>query len=167
MLAHRVILLVVACCAASCSQKQAGINGIGEWVLLETELRQAPGFCNPEQDITFCSANGTVPLGGQPAEVGLYFRGGELDSKLIEIELAVRRCDAGALRTVLTHELGTPNSQKSNHYFWASKSSFIAGTIPDADGRRCLVSFVAPDDTKRIADLTAEAEAEPTAKSSP
>ena len=170
MLAHRVIfvalvLTLAVCCAASCGRKEAEINGIGQWVLLKTELRQAPGFCNPEQEITFCSANGSVPLGGQRADVNLYFRGGELDSKLIEIELFVRRCDAAALRTVLTQELGTPNTQKNNHYFWRSKSSFIAGTIPDDDGRRCIVSFVAPDDEQRIADLTSEAET--TAKSSP
>ncbi len=159
MLARRVIFAAIAvCCAASCGRKEPGINGIGKWILLETELRQAPGFCNPEQDLTFCSANGSVPLAGQPAQVNLYFRGGELDSKLIEIELSVRRCDAAALRTMLTQELGTPNVQKGNHYFWRSKASFIAGKIPDDDGRRCQVSFVAPDDEKRIADLTAEAE---------
>ena len=89
----------------------------------------------------------------------MYFRGGELDSKLIEIELFVRRCDPAALRTMLTQELGTPNTQKGNHYFWRSKSSFIAGRIPDDDGRRCQLSFVAPDDKQRIADLTAAADA--------
>ena len=167
MLAHRVIVVAAAlavCCTASCGQKEPEINGIGKWVLLETELKQAPGFCNPEENVTFCSANGTVPLAGQPAQVNLYFRGGELDSKLIEIELFVRRCDAAGLRTMLTQELGTPNTQIGNHYFWRSKSSFIAGKIPDDDGRRCQVSFVAPDDKQRIADLTADAET--TAKSS-
>ena len=160
MLAHRVILVaaLAVCCTASCARKEAGINGVGNWVLLETELKQAPGFCNPEENVTFCSANGTVPIGGQPAEVNLYFRGGELDSKLIEIELFVRRCDAAALRTALTQELGTPNTQAGSHYFWRSKSSFIAGRIPDDDGRRCHISFVAPDDQQRIADLTAAAE---------
>jgi len=156
-------LVLALCCTASCSRKEAEINGIGKWVLGKTTLAEAPGFCSPDT-ITFCSANGAVPIGNQVADVNLYFRGGEPDSPLVEIELAVRRCNHQDLVPALIDVLGEPNVRKQNHYIWKSGAAFIAGVIP-AQARRCELSFVSPDDKKRVAELTAAANA--TSPSSP
>jgi len=148
------------CCAVSCSRKKAEINGIGKWVLLETQLREAPGFCNPDE-ISFCSNNGMVPIGDQPADVGLYFQGPEPTAPLVEISLSVRRCDPDKLARALIEVLGEPHVRKNKHYIWRGELAFVVGAIPSS-GRRCEVSFVSTKDQKRVAELTAEAETTPT-----
>ena len=143
-------------CLGGCSRKKPEINGIGSWVLLESQLRQAPGFCNPDE-ITFCSGNGAVPLGGQPADVGLYFRGPEPTSPLIEITLSVRRCKDNKVIDAMVEALGAPNVRKGNHFLWRGKLAVVAAELP-ASGRRCEVSFVTATDKERVAALTAAAQ---------
>jgi len=149
-------IVVIAVSAAGCARKRPAINGIGSWVLLETPLRDAPGFCSPDT-ITFCSGNGSVSLGGQPASVGLYFRGSQPTSPLVEITLTVRRCDPGALARALVDVLGDPSSRVNHHMMWRGKLAFVAAAVP-APQRRCEVSFVTIEDRPRIAELTAQAE---------
>ena len=157
MAAQRWVVIALALvAAAACGRKEPEINGIGKWVLLETQLKDAPGFCNPSE-ITFCSGNGAVPIGDQVANVGLYFRGPEPTSPLVEITLSIRRCQPGPLAAALTEVLGEPSVRKNDHYLWRGKHAFVAGAIP-APGRRCEISFVTPKDDKRVAELTAEAE---------
>jgi len=92
------------------------------------------------------------------ADVGLYFRGPEPKSPLIEITLSVRRCDPGPMIAALTKVLGEPSAHKNDHYYWRGKLAFVSGAIPAA-GRRCEISFVTTQDKERVAELTAEAEA--------
>ena len=140
-----------------CGRKEPEINGIGQWVLLKTQMREAPGFCNPDE-ITFCSSNGAVPIGDQAADVGLYFQGSEPTAPLVEIGLSVRRCDPDKLARALIEVLGEPNVRKHNHYLWRGELALVAGQMPST-GRRCEVSFVTTKDKKRVAELTAAAEA--------
>jgi hypothetical protein len=153
------VLAAALCCAASCGRKAPEINGIGQWALGTTRLREAPGFCSPDA-LTFCSGNGAVPLGEQVADVNLYFRGDTPEAPLVEIELTVRRCDPAPLLAALSKELGEPDVRRDAQFLWRGTASFIAGRIP-AEGRRCEISFVAPDDATRIAELSAPPAAPP------
>ncbi|RMH42049.1 MAG: hypothetical protein D6689_09280 [Deltaproteobacteria bacterium] len=140
---------------AGCSDRRPPVAGVGQWILGKTELREAPGFCNPDA-VTLCSNNGAVAIGDQAASVSLYFAGPDPDAKLVEIELVVRSCDPEPLARALIEKLGPPAVRRPPHLQWRSEGAFVAAQVPESH-RRCLVHFVAPTDRDRIAELTAEA----------
>lgn len=147
------VTLALLVCLAACSRKKAPVGGIGEWKLNETTLGQAPGFCNPDESITMCSHAATIGFGGQSADIHLYFRGSEPDAPLVEISVVVKACDPEAAERTLTDLLGAPVEKRDKRAFWRSSGSFVAAQLP-AEARRCEISFVAPDDADRIAELT-------------
>jgi|GEM_PF-5194814 len=139
---------------AGCGSSSKDYNGIGQWVLLETELAEAEGACTPGE-ITFCSHADSVNLGGQAATVNLYFKGSAPTDKLVEIELAARSCDPTQVANALAGFLGPPDARGDKRLFWQGKRAFVSGKLPGRAGR-CTVNFVTPEDQKRIDELRAE-----------
>lgn len=140
--------------AGGCKSSDGDYNGIGTWVLLETELSEAEGACTPGE-ITFCSHAGSVNLGGKPATVNLYFKGTKPDAKLVEIELQSRACDTTRVANTLAQRLGKPTARADKRLFWEGKRAFVAAALPGR-AARCTVHFVTPQDSKRITELRAE-----------
>ena len=150
----RVAWVVLIAAALSGCRKDNDYNGIGQWVLLNTTLSDAEGACTPGE-ITFCSHADTLNVGGQPASVNLYFRGSEPTAPLVEIELTTRSCDPNGVGSALFEFLGPPQTRRDKRMFWNAKRAYVSAKLPGRAGR-CVVNYVTPEDTKRIAELAAE-----------
>jgi hypothetical protein len=91
--------------------------------------------------------------------VNLYFRGHGDDAPLIEIELEFLRCEPRKIAAAFIGQLGQPKETLGNALYWPGERANLFARLPADDGV-CLVHFVIPDDTKRLAVLRAGAESE-------
>jgi hypothetical protein len=111
--------------------------------------------------MTWCQANPLEPshvvsLGGQNGVVGTLFDGSEPASPLAEIVLEVNGCNVDSLKRWLKSEFGDPSKSTDDRMYWSGKYAFIAAQVP-ASQATCEIYMVDPHDTKRVAELKAEA----------
>lgn len=152
-------LLVLATLAASlplaagCKKERGDIDGIGEYQLGVTTVADG-AVCTPREKYTWCSHNAGVAIGGQAATVDLYFDGHEETSTAVEILLTVSRCQEAPLREALVKELGDPGETVGARAVWRGKKAVVVAQLP-AERGTCEINFLHPDETERIAKLTA------------
>lgn len=158
---HAAVLSVLSVAtlalALTACKKKPDYAGIGPWQLGKTTLKDNQGFCQEDGKLQWCHNQPPLELGGQSAHVDLYFRGEGPQARLVEILLDIRPCDHGQLKAYLDDALGGSEgaNEAGDKVYWKNDHAFIAAKLP-AEPNRCEVSFVEPDDTKRIADLKGE-----------
>ena len=119
-----VILLL----GSSSCKRNREYNGIGGWVLGKTVRSQAGGICEPQAGLVWCGndplSNRTVSLGGQAADIGLYFASNDPKAPLVEIVLDVSACDVHALTRWMKSTFGTPSQSQPSKLFWGGWPQF-------------------------------------------
>jgi hypothetical protein len=156
----------IATAASGCKREEAAIDGIGQYHLNKTQLKDGV-VCRPIEDgLTYCSNNPQLTIAEQLAQVDLYFRGAEETAPLVEILIAVNRCKPQAIEMALNTQLGTAGTQLDNKLFWEGKAAVIVAQLPAPDGV-CEINFVAPKEKERIAQLKGEAAPAGAAKPAP
>jgi hypothetical protein len=156
----RSVSLLLAFTAAvslpSCSKKEGPIDGIGDWHIGKTKVKEGI-VCQPQQgDLTWCSHQPELTIAEHRATVDLYFRGTGEDAVLVEILLAIGQpCNTEALDRWLTSKLGAASGTRGKALVWNSKAATIAALLPAKDGE-CRIHFLDPKDEKRLAELEKE-----------
>src|SRR5262249_53149078 len=101
--------------AAACKAAPDEPSGIGAWDVTHTTRKDATGRCDPT-DLpdgrrgTWCYMQQPLTIGGQPAQVDLYFAGSEPTAPLIELQLKVAACDIDKIETWGRTSFGAPTS---------------------------------------------------------
>ncbi|WP_152629892.1 hypothetical protein [Haliangium ochraceum] len=147
-LALALLVLIPGC------KRAAPIVGIGGFELDKTQLGSLSGRCfQPgEGALMRCPGIAAVSLGGQNAEIELYFPDDSVESTLREIMLVVSNCNVEALDAYLRETLGKPSGTADKRSFWASEHSYVSAALP-GEMRECEVNFVSLQDAERIAEL--------------
>lgn len=154
--ARILVALALAASAASCSKEQGPIDGIGDWHIGKTRVREGT-ICQPQEgDLTWCSHNPEMVIAEHRASVDLYFRGKGEEAVLVEILLAMGQpCNTEALDRWLTNKLGAASGTRGKALVWTGKAATIAALLPAKDGE-CRIHFLDPKDDKRLAQLEKE-----------
>ncbi len=148
-------LVTIAAAAAGCKRAEPEIDGIGQYHLNKTQLKEGV-VCRPIKDgLTYCSNNPQIVIAEQVAQVDLYFRGTEDTAPLVEILVAVNRCKPNQIETALNSQLGAPGKTLEGKLFWEGKAAVIIAQLPASDGV-CEINFVAPTEKDQIAHLKGE-----------
>lgn len=155
-------LLVASFALVGCKRKRE-YNGFGKWVIGKTKYAHAGGHCKPTAGVVWCGddpldKHRSLDLGGQSANVGLYFDHAEPSSELIEIELEIRGCNDQSLRSWMESTFGKPTETQGKKSYWKQRSTYVAATMP-RDDLSCIINMVKADDAKRISQLRGESAA--------
>ena len=157
----KLAALVVALAALACSRPKKEIDGYGLFHLGTSTI--ADGYaCAPSGELTYCSNNPSPPLAGHKTTTDLYFRGAEKSAPLVEILVGVNACRPDDVAADLVETLGEPSESGQTYLLWRQESAIIVARLPVEPGV-CEVSFVAPTERARLAELRGE---EPTEKAS-
>ena len=150
------VAITAAVVLASCSKKAGPIDGIGEWHIGKTKVKEGT-ICQPQKgDLTWCSHQPEMTIAEHRASVDLYFRGQGDDAVLVEILLAMSQpCNTEALDKWLTSKLGTSSGTRGKALIWTTKAATIAALLPAKDGE-CRIHFLDPKDEARLAELEKE-----------
>ena len=141
-----VLGLAVALVVAGCSSGKPDFAGIGPYHVKKLTLAKATGRCEPTdlpdgRKGTWCFGQPALSIGGQRAEVDLYFGGTTPDAKVIEIQLQFRGCRDSELSTWLRTNFGTPADERTARAAWQNANVFVLAELPSAPGR-CIVRFL-------------------------
>ncbi|HTJ42129.1 MAG TPA: hypothetical protein VL463_08535 [Kofleriaceae bacterium] len=141
------------CALAACSSKEAEPSGVANWDVTKTTVKDATGRCD-KTDLpdgrrgTWCFMQPPLSLGGQKADVDLYFGGEGPDAKLIEIQLKLNVCDTEKLDAWARTSFGQPAERKGARAMWKNRYLYA---LVIADGGHCMV---------RVLPLSEEKEAQ-------
>lgn len=154
----RFAALLCALLALGACEKEKQYDGIGSWHISKSKLKDHGGAtCQMDEGgVNWCPTYEKIDLGGQQASLDLYFDGKEDDAPLVEILLAVNRCQASPLGRALRKKLGDPKEDRGAVKVWSQEEAVIVATLPREDGT-CEVSFLGPKQKERIAELKARA----------
>ncbi len=152
----RALAVIAALATTSCSKKEGPIDGIGDWHIGKTKVKEGI-VCQPQQgDLTWCSHQPELTIAEHRATVDLYFRGTGEDSVLVEILLAIGQpCNTEALDRWLTSKLGAASGTRGKALVWTGEKATIAALLPAKDGE-CRIHFLDPKDAARLAQLEKE-----------
>lgn len=149
-------LLAGALCllAMSCSSGEGELVGFGKYKIGKTTPAHGyvMGKCRPEGENTFCFLNRSPSIAGHKTQTDLYFKGHEDDAPLIEISVGVWNCQVGPVSADLQSKLGDPKEVVGKRALWTLKKMTVIALLPK-DEDLCMVHFLDPSDTKRIASL--------------
>ena len=151
--------LVVALAGSSLScTREPEPSGVGPWRFPHTTLADVKdGLCQPTElsdgrKATWCFAQPPVRIGGDTAEVDLYFLGADKAAKLIEIQLKVRGCHEDQLDQWMRTALGPPIEGKPTRSYWKNSFLWAAALMPSEPGR-CIVHFLPLSENAEIARI--------------
>jgi predicted small lipoprotein YifL len=136
-------------------------NGVGPWQFGKTKLAdaEAAGRCLPAGSggTVMCVGLSAIQIGAQPAQTDLYFKSADKNAPLLEISLTVRACDVENAGAALDKVLGPAKETSPDGRIrsWTYETMFVVAQLPAKGSMECLVNFVDPKDTQRIADLKA------------
>jgi hypothetical protein len=158
MRAPGVALVMIG--AAACKAAPAEPAGIGAWDVTRTRLHDATGHCEPTdlpdgRKGTWCYMQPALTVGGQSAQVDLYFGGRDPDAALIELQLKVPACNSETIDAWARTSFGAPYKRGGGRAFWKNRYLYLA-VVPD--GSRCLV---------RVLPLSEQAELDRIDKAAP
>ena len=145
-------LLLLSACKAAPDEPA----GIGAWDVTRTQRKDATGHCDPT-DLpdgrrgTWCYMQQPLTIGGQPAQVDLYFAGAEPTSPLIELQLKVAACDFDKIETWGRTAFGAPTSHGGGRLFWKNRYMFV---VVAPDESRCLVRLLPLSEQKELERIT-------------
>jgi hypothetical protein len=154
----RALSLILVLGLLACSKADDGMNGVGPWNFKRSTLAdaEAAGRCLAiEGGFMQCLGLSAMQVGGQPANVQLYFQSADKSAPLIEISLSIRTCKAAEVAADLTTRLGEPKDvlDGGKTLFWAPKGMFVRAQVPEKGSGVCVITFVTPTDATRIEDL--------------
>jgi hypothetical protein len=135
-------LAAAALGAVACKAEPAEPAGVGAWDVTRSTLAEASGRCEPTdlpdgRKGTWCYMQPALEVGGQAAQVDLYFGGREPSSPLIELQLKVVACDSDKVDAWARTAFGTPTTGPGGATFFGNRYMNIA--LVRAPGSRCLV----------------------------
>lgn len=143
------VLVVVAC-----DRPKPEIDGFGDFHIGKSTI--ADGYvCSRRGELTYCSNNPSPALAGHTTSTDLYFRGKGDDAPLVEILVAVNACKDDVVSAALEKKLGDPGERAGDVSMWKQKSAIVVARLPAEPGI-CEISFLAPTETERIAELMGE-----------
>jgi hypothetical protein len=139
---------------SGCKSGDKELVGFGKYKIGETTPADSyvMGKCRPEGSETFCFLNRSPSIAGHKTQTDLYFRGHEEKAPLIEIQVGVWNCQPGPVSADLQSKLGDPTQIADKRAMWALKKMTVIALLPK-DKELCMVHFLAPTESKRIASL--------------
>jgi len=145
--------------AAACKAERSEPAGVANWDVTRTRLEDATGHCEPTdlpdgRKGTWCFLQPPLTVGGQAAEVDLYFGGTQPTSPLIELQLKVHACDQEKADAWVRSSFGAPYAFGAGRAFWKNRYLYVA-LIP-AEGSRCLIRFFPLSEQKELERIQAE-----------
>jgi hypothetical protein len=138
---------------AACSERKAPVDGVGPWHIGKSTLAEDGGRCETSETPVWCFEM-QIGIAGHSAEPNLYYASADPTAPLTEILLSLSGCRDGEVRAWLEQSLGKPTASSEKRATWKTRTVFVAAGLPAEPGR-CEINFVAPTDTKRIAELEA------------
>jgi hypothetical protein len=149
----------LALAITACQKKAGDPDGVGPWQFSKSKLADAEtaGRCLPPQGFVQCVGLSSIQIGKQKAETDLYFASEAKDANLVEIALSIRSCDVSDAGQALEKVLGPAKETLMDGKLrtWSYSTMFVSARLPAKGSSECLINFVEPKDTARIAELRA------------
>jgi hypothetical protein len=143
-----VLVLLLGC------DKKKDIVGIGKF-RVDMTMSKANGRCDPTElpdgrKGTWCYGQPKVGIGGQNADVDLYFLGNTPAAPVIEIQFQIAGCKDEEILSWLKTNFGAPVEDRGTKVFWEKKSLYIVAEL----GPRCLVRLLPKSEQAEYERLT-------------
>lgn len=129
---------------AACSAAPAEPAGVGRWDVTKTQAKDATGRCEPTdlpdgRKGQYCFMQPAIAIGGQDAQVDLYFGGTAPDAPLVEEQLKINVCDPEKLDAWARTTFGAAAERHGERALWKNRYAF-ALVLPS--GAHCRVSVL-------------------------
>jgi hypothetical protein len=155
---RRAVLALAVASAGACKAAAVEPSGVGAWDVTRTTLADATGHCDPTdlpdgRKGTWCYMQAPLSIGGQTAQVDLYFDGVARTAPLIELQLKVPVCDLDKLESWGRTSFGAPTAHARGRTLWQNRNLF-AMLAPDREGARCMLRLLPRSEAKEWARIT-------------
>ena len=138
---------------AACSSAPAEPSGVANWDVTKTKLKDATGRCEPDdlpdgRKGTWCYMQPPLSIGGQNAQVDLYFGGVDPEAALIELQLKVNACEPEKLDAWARTAFGQPAEHApGGRTYWQNRYAYVL-LIPN--GGACMVRVLPLSEQKEV-----------------
>lgn len=151
-----LVLVVPLAFVPGCKKKSDNLRGVGTYKFGESTLADAEkvGRCIPlgeEPDVVQCLG---MPDPGLEGNSTIFYS--KKTGQLQEIAVDFRVCDPVEMAAKLEKMIGMPPSstlKDGQIRMWKLPQMFVSARLRVGGTAECSLNFVAPTDTKRIADL--------------